>query len=311
MHLRIWLALLGVPMGLPFERDALRAVRRYLATLILPCMLLLATSCAVGCLITFVVSLCVSVTREYFFSGIVICSTLILASGVGVMYRAYVNGTILGNQTKRGEKSVLHIALSEYVERISRARNTPIVPVYESSAVNVAELRGHRETWSIVVSSRATQPLDQLPIIGAIAHELGHAVLPLGNFTRHMCIHLLSVIDAVLLLLEAYLLSEAGVYVHGRMRNHKVTVQRRHVFAVFLFRVLWPISSYPIKQANEHAADALSAMILGHTYPIITLLTHVSVVEEGQPPALLSSHPRTRMRLGALMAMERNAQQAR
>ncbi len=311
MQKRILLSLLGIKLNLPYETEAMRAVRAYLYTLLIPIFFIFFYFTAMGYVILLTLFTITKTPVDSPLSLSVLLGALAFVHYLRCAFLGWKKAT--ENKTQNNEEVDLHLRFSSYVREIARLRGTPVIPVYASNVAYFAELRGYRETSIIAVSPQVAHAEDTVSVLGALAHELGHAVLPLGNFTFALCCPWFSRVDIFLKLLEHYLLTESGVKPTTPKKKGVIVVRQRHKLAMFLFRVLLPVSSYRVSEAREYAADALGALILGHTFPLISILSmiHSREVQLVGIPRLLSTHPRTTHRIAVLEKMEQLARTTR
>lgn len=315
MRKRILLSLLGFKLDLPYEREAMRAVRAYLHTLILPIFVMFSFFTFVGFVIALAFSLVITTTGFHVLLGTVFLGVSMLASYVWSAHRGWTVAHAGAHHLRTNETLKFHAGLSSYVEHMGLVRGTPVIPVYESNVMHFAEIRGYRASSFIVVESQMLHAHDRLPAIGALAHELGHAIIPFGNFMYALCTLQLTVVDEAVRSLEHYLLTEAALSATFPKQGRGIEVTVRHKSAMYWFRTLWRYSSYRVSVAREDAADALAVLVLGHTYPLIAVLAQIGARELEMrtelPPRLLQTHPRTEARVTALMDIEQSARTTR
>lgn len=310
MHRRILLALLGFKMGLPYEREALRAVRRYLWSLLFPFLFSLSWWILLS---SAVLSLFAFVAPELFWN--LVSTGAFLGIFAFVIYTLWLFALspshFLAESTAREAAGITkHEQLTYYARAIADRVNAPTVVVYEFKGTCYHScLVGHNEeTWKILVSNETGRDVDPLGIIGIIAHELAHAVLPLGLRCFFLCTIKLAWIDRMLLWIDRIYWSDLADEIRRSVGSRGETTPLlrplRGSACAILFRILFLMSSYRISVIREHAVDAIAVLMLGHTYPLHELFVRLEKEDGAMSGRFLGTHPLVRARINALRKMD-------
>ncbi len=273
--MRLFLLAIGWRTRDPYEREAARSVRSFLATLLFP----LAMTFAAYAVLCFMFTLNVRI-------ALLFSVTLVIVGAVPACF--FPSDTSLKSGVEK--TFTFHALQTRIVEMISAKFSIrQKIPVY------LADLGGIQAGFityalrpAIIVDFEIARRCGHVSLSGIVCHEVGHAVLPFGNE------------------LFSYITFFQRVYVDSFLNKAESKCWRDSKYPLFwrmIAKTVAKVSSYPCQRRREYACDAIAALLLHDVFPLVVGLKNVA--EDDSRPVIesLLTHPPPHLRINALLDM--------
>ncbi len=282
-----------------YEREAARAVRRYLLRLCMPAAVLCGVLWGAGILLTYGFGFS---ALHNFYVFLVLFWTLTFAHLIRTAH-----------PSAGAQKEAYNGRLTGYAEKLIGQNKLGPIKVYEYSDTRAQAWMTHDDDPRILVSDTLNAQSDSLGMIGILAHELAHRELPLGTsfpLLLQTFVHYLP--DRALRALnkKAGLASQEFVIYQKVMDPREATRRLVNLGVIHAAnKWCWHMSSSPALRLREYACDAIAVCIVRNAFPLIHGLSVLRNPQIVQYLYTLDAHPETKQRIAALLAMEERLMQ--